>query len=520
MPDHNTVPNTPTDQDWLRLSPVAILFFIAKSLKHIFDQAVYLLVSFAAGYRYLKNHPLTFFIVFLVVAGAFLSNAILSFLFYRYRLSKDQIEIRSGIFFKKHINLPYERVQNVKLEQPVYYRMTGFACLLLDTAGSKNVEARVVALPLAIAQDMKNQILSFQKNTHEKRSNENGTESTGSNTIHEEDETLLNERSLRDLVIHGISSNRIWIFLGMLAPFYQGLTDKIFTFLKALGLDLEQIFDLANNPWWKIGIFALSLALAVILLMTLFSILGSILSFYGFALTRRGDSFIRRCGLLTKHEVHMKLARLQMIVRDQDWPDRLLGRHNLKYDQVNAKRNNADPASLGDKIVVPSVTTEQCQALTDNVYPDNQMGTLEFTPISKRFILRYVGYLVFPGFSLAAGTLIAVGQGKLAALLLVPALLLTGLIILRWKRWGYGRDANYIYVRQGIFGVDLYCAPIYKIQQTTFNQSLLQKRHNLCSIDLVFASQELSVPYMSKKEGLDLINQALFDVESTKRSWM
>ncbi|MDP5041087.1 MAG: hypothetical protein NWQ26_09510, partial [Paraglaciecola sp.] len=39
------------------------------------------------------------------------------------------------------------------------------------------------------------------------------------------DEQLINQRSLPDLVLHGITNNRVWILLGGLAPFYDNIVN-------------------------------------------------------------------------------------------------------------------------------------------------------------------------------------------------------------------------------------------------------------------------------------------------------
>ena len=95
-----------------------------------------------------------------------------------------------------------------------------------------------------------------------------------------------------------------------------------------------------------------------------------------------------------------------------------------------------------------------------------------------------------------------------------------GVALLRWRRWGYARDDGYVYVRKGLLGIDRYCVPLFKVQQTKFRQSRLMARQGLCSVRLVLAAGVVDIPFIPAHEGLALVNQTLYDVESSGRSWM
>ena len=91
---------------------------------------------------------------------------------------------------------------------------------------------------------------------------------------------------------------------------------------------------------------------------------------------------------------------------------------------------------------------------------------------------------------------------------------------MRWIRWGYAKDDNFIYIRKGYFGVDYYCFPIYKTQQVQFKQSWFQQRHQLCSIRLVLAAGAQDIPFILQDDGYQLLDNALYQVESSRQSWM
>ena len=465
---------------WQRLSPIAIVYFGASFIQGIIGQFIYIAPPLLLGYNSIKDNPWIGFPIAIGLLAFLLTSTLLSFYFFQFRLSKNSIEIRSGVLSKKHVNLPFSRIQNVKIEQPIYYRAMGFACLTLDTAGSRKQEAKVVALKLDFAERLKQEIMG-QHIAVKDQSNDSVDNKPIEVCVNNE-EQIINTRSIKDLVIHGVTSNRIWIFLGVLAPFYEKLSKYIGDFLQKFGIDLSKLFDPSTHSLWQLGLYSLSVAMMAMLMLSLFSIFGAIMTFYGFTLSKVEDRYIRRSGLFTKHEVSMRLSRLQKIAHKRDWLDMLLGRVNLRFEQSNAQTSgmeNGGISNISDKIIVPSVTTNEALALTLDVYPENTLGNIHFTAISKRFFIRYIGVLCAPIY-LAVLTLLIVLENYALILPITGAFIFVCvLIFMRWKRWGYAIDDKYLYVRKGIFGVDHFVFPIFKVQQSVLKQSKIYETSSI-----------------------------------------
>jgi putative membrane protein len=510
---------------WQRVSPIALIYFVLFFIKNIFGNIIYIAPALLIFYNKISEDPSFWWPVVYGIAGIISLSALLSFYFFQYRLSNQQIEIRSGVFSKKHINLPFSRIQNVELTEPLYYRPFNYTCMQLDTAGSAKQEAKIVALNKTFAEQLKAEILAAHVQqtpvppTTKSTIDHASIDSTpiDNNT---ENEVVIDTRNLDDLVIHGLTNNRIWIFIGGLAPFVDQLTDKLGQWLLIFGFNVEQYFEFEGKSGWQIASTALSLTLMVMIPMTIFSIIGSIIAFHNFTLSRSGDRYIRRSGLFTRTEVTMRLSRLQMIVRQQDWLDVILGRINLKFEQSNANVKQNQPGQLSNKIIVPSVTKKECQTLINDAYPDNNVSNIAYQRVSIRLLIRNLLLFLLP-VSVSVGWLVNAHQHNTALILVVVGSSILGLLMLMsYLRWGFAQDDNFIYVRKGCMGVDYYCFPRYKIQQTAFKQSWFLQRKQLCSIQFVLAAGSIDIPYLTEQDGLGLIDSCLYDVESSKRNWM
>jgi len=84
------------------------------------------------------------FIIFLVLIEVF---ARLSYKFWKYDFTQDQLRIEKGIIWKKYSNIPYQRIQNVDITRGIIARMLGFSSVNIQTAGySMPVNSRGYAM--------------------------------------------------------------------------------------------------------------------------------------------------------------------------------------------------------------------------------------------------------------------------------------------------------------------------------------------------------------------------------------
>ncbi|OQX03857.1 MAG: hypothetical protein BWK73_38120 [Thiothrix lacustris] len=493
-------------ENWQHLSPIALLYFSLQSLQAVFGSVFYVIPLAVFAYRGWQDAPLMTLGAIALGLGLFAGIALLRYYFYQFRVTGDTVEIQAGIIQKTQLNLPFERIQNVKLAQPLYYRVTDQVMLQLDTAGSSREEAQLVALSRSQAEALQRAIYAVHSTAIIE-------EDTAVPTI--PDERLLNRRSVGDLLIYGVSNNRVWVFLAATTPFWDNALETISARLETRGIDVVQYFDPTQHSLGWLVVLALGIALLVAVIMGLLSVAGAILSFFDYSLVQRGERYIQRCGLFTRHEVSMKLSRLQWVQLQQRWLDRVFGRCNVHFEQIQAPR--ADLAEAG-RIMVPAVTPLDAQALLAEALPEQCLAEVVFEPINWLFLIRpLLLCLVMVGVS---QWLWRSDSPLLANVALLIGVWVGGLIVLRWRRWGYALDSQFLYIRKGLIGVSYYCLPIFKVQQVSYTQSWWLQRKNLCHVRLVFASGAQGVPFIPWAVGKRIVNDSLYQAESSGRSWM
>ena len=525
-----------TGDEWQRLSLISILYFTIRNFTNSAQVLIYTIPALAISFNIWDNllSPEV-----LIGAGIlFLSTSVsgvISFLMYKFRVHNQHVEIHHGVFQRRYTNLPLWRIQNVKIERPFYYRPFGYALVVLDTAGSGKEEAKIVAVPEGYAEALKKQVL-YEKALHDEgdldclpnedlsdeQSSSFPTPRTRTKAIDSShsNEEVLNRRSVKDIIIHGITNNRVWIILGAAAPFYDDVFGLVSEWLADKGLQLNQLVGEQTVAWWQFGLYAFVILMMLMALVALLSVGGALFTFYGYTLSRTGDRYIRRSGLLNKLEVSMRASRIQMITAKQDWLDKILKRVNLYFEQNSTAGQQMQELMSPNKLIVPSVTEDEAFALSQEVMPGCDLRGQDYQTISKRFIT----FWLLAGWTLPFITFFTIGAVSshldimLGSLVVFSAVSL--LLTLRWWRWGIAYDSKYVYIRRGRIGIDYQCFEPYKAQQVIVKQSVFMKRRKQATIKFVLASGAVTVPFLPEDYVNKLADSVLFEVESTRRSWM
>ena len=525
-----------TGDEWQRLSLISILYFTIRNFTNSAQVLIYTIPALAISFNIWDNllSPEV-----LIGAGIlFLSTSVsgvISFLMYKFRVHNQHVEIHHGVFQRRYTNLPLWRIQNVKIERPFYYRPFGYALVVLDTAGSGKEEAKIVAVPEDYAEALKKQVL-YEKALHDEgdldclpnedlsdeQSSSFPTPRTRTKAIDSShsNEEVLNRRSVKDIIIHGITNNRVWIILGAAAPFYDDVFGLVSEWLADKGLQLNQLVGEQTVAWWQFGLYAFVILMMLMALVALLSVGGALFTFYGYTLSRTGDRYIRRSGLLNKLEVSMRASRIQMITAKQDWLDKILKRVNLYFEQNSTAGQQMQELMSPNKLIVPSVTEDEAFALSQEVMPGCDLRGQDYQTISKRFIT----FWLLAGWTLPFITFFNIGAVSshldimLGSLVVFSAVSL--LLTLRWWRWGIAYDSKYVYIRRGRIGIDYQCFEPYKAQQVIVKQSVFMKRRKQATVKFVLASGAVTVPFLPEDYVNKLADSVLFEVESTRRSWM
>ncbi len=123
--------------DYKRQHPMMILVQFIKHIKSLVLPVIFgVFISVLSGDEGGDGSPIFMYII-LAILGITLIHDILGWLFYRYALKDNALNVKSGIVIKKRRHIKKERVQATSLEAGIVLRVLGLLSLRVETAGSK-----------------------------------------------------------------------------------------------------------------------------------------------------------------------------------------------------------------------------------------------------------------------------------------------------------------------------------------------------------------------------------------------
>lgn len=120
-----------------RYHPIAILIYLIAGFKKWLPLLIVSYISEGLTENWWGN--LFFFGVVLSLS----LQALLRYFFEYYQLFEEKIVIYKGIFQKKEIDIPYERIQTIKERQWFFFKPFQITELLIETAATGAKEAEV-----------------------------------------------------------------------------------------------------------------------------------------------------------------------------------------------------------------------------------------------------------------------------------------------------------------------------------------------------------------------------------------
>ncbi len=114
-----------------------------------------------AGADEVFAHPLLFGVGALGLVALIAAGSWLSWRFARFRVAAGQVELRAGILFRQHRQVPLERVQAVEISRPLLARVFGLAQVVVQSAGGRDSQLTLSFLGLQRSHEVRDHLLDL-----------------------------------------------------------------------------------------------------------------------------------------------------------------------------------------------------------------------------------------------------------------------------------------------------------------------------------------------------------------------
>lgn len=453
---------------WRRLHPATLLLAIVRlgprSLNFLPALAA---IGFAGRWAYVLP-ALGLFLLFS------LGGAWLAWLRFRYRVGEHEIIIESGVFSRQHRTIPFDRIQDVSIEQGLIARALDIAKLGFETGaggGKKADEAQLNTIALTDAHALRDVIRVHR-----------GQASPASPAAMPSE---ADRAAASDPVLFTMSPAQL-VTAGL---FNFSLAALAAVFAATQFFDNFLPFNLFNPDDW-VSIFAQYGLDSWIILHRWFAVIGAALSLiligfaggvatmffanWGFRLTREARALRRTRGLTTRTDVAVPLRRIQAAIIITGWLRKRFGWHELRLQSL---------ARDGDKETDHQIVPFGQLDAVDMVLGEIRMTRPAADAVWQRsHFVSAIGGLIGAGCAAIAGiTAITLGQSAgWIAIALAPVMAATALLSARHHRWS--DLPGQVAIQRGFWKPRLTLLPHASVQSIDLRSSTLLRRFGLASL--------------------------------------
>lgn len=388
----------------------------------------------------------------LAVVLAVVVYQVVSYKHLYYQLSSTEFSLYKGIFSKKHVHVPYQRVQSVDQRASLFQRIFGVCSVSIDTAGGSANKAIVVpyltkqdaetlraelfarkAYTAAVSAGLdpasawtamasvgtsasaKANLLDAPADVWDRFSGVFG--GTGVDTGFVSYEYGL---SNKELVLTGLSNNTAFVFVvvGILGVVLE-VAEMLFATAPGASERMLDAVVYSAGPQLAGGlaVAAVSSLLSVAVLIWLVSAAGVCVSYGGFRARRRGSRIEVERGLLQHRFQGVDIDRVQSVSVKQSFIRRLLGYCEISIGKIDAATESSDgsnqPAQQG-LVLHPFVRVDKAAEILAGILPEYSDVPRDAIPLApsarRRAIVRRC---VIQGFGFWLAVLVALGQAAL-----------------------------------------------------------------------------------------------------------
>jgi len=369
---------------------------------------------------------------------------------FTYRIADAELVIADGILNRNRRSIPFERIQDVSIDQKLLARIFGLARVRIETGGGEADEASLDSVSLAEAARLRAVL----------RGREAAVADATGQAPTRQPVFAMDRRRVLTMGLFGFSL--VWVSLLFAAINQVG---------ELTGLDWDGWRDwagVARREAMALAtpVFALFAAIAALVVGAVSGVARTFFIQHGFRLEREGDRLRRVRGLTTRTEVVVSLRRIQLALIERGMVSGRLGWSSLRLQTLGGSDD-----VCGRQQVAPFARDEEVtRVLAAAGYP-------AFDPLPLRAVA--FGHVVRAAVVRGGMPLVVLGVAcwflPLAGLALPLVAIPVVSALLARRRHRYAIIGNTLQVMRGVLSQRAWIVPLANIQSVSVTRSPMQR---------------------------------------------
>ena len=447
-------------------------------------------------------------IILIIAAVLFLSLFFrwLAWTRFRYIIGDEDIRIESGILNRNARSIPFERIQDVSIEQGLLARVFGLGVVKFETGGGKGDDGKLSFVTVDEGERLR-ELIRDRKEGAEVVTAEAATSEIDTAPAEGSPIFAMDGKRVLTLGLFEFSLVIFAVLFGVAQQFEFLMPFDIWDIGGWIGIVDIQGIDLDTISWTARILGTLGALISLIFVGIATGLIRTFLREYGFRLDRTAKGFRRRRGLTTLTDVVMPVHRVQAAIVQTGFIRKRFGWHALKF--VSLAQDSKEEAS---HVVAPLARTDEIWPIAKEAKISGPTEELTFRKLEFRHWLDH-WLMILPFFLAGTASLyFFAGAGIRSALPLVVPLLIGIFGWLDWRNKSHARDKNQIYFRQGWWSPQITIAPQMKIQSVEIKQGPIARLRGLAELEFGIAGGSLEISGLKLADALAIRADALSQI--------
>lgn len=498
------VPDAGMDE-WQRVNPLTMMVQMARTLAQAILPAIAVLYGAASSEPDSEGLSAIapYFVPILgAIIGINLLGAYLSWRRLRYRVGETDVRVEQGIISRSARSVPYERIQDVSLEQKLIPRLLGLVEVKFETGAGGKEELKLSYVSEAEGEKLRETVRALVDG-EAARPAAPGEPAAVGQPVAEPSGRLLFSMDTKRLFLFGLFNFSLVVFavlLGALQQLEFLLPFDAWDYIADIFRDdrIAEAGELVNGYSTLAQILAILYAVGAVVVVGMASgVVRTFVRDWEFRLERTSKGFRRRRGLLTKTDVVMPVHRVQALVIRTGWLRRRFGWHGLSFISLaqDSGGANHDVAPFAQMDEIAPIAQEAGFSLPDD--------TADWRRASEDY---YFDRAVMQGFVPVVAAIAMALQGywvPVALLLGIAAFLALGEYY-RWRFVRHALDPQQVVSRRGWLAPSYRIANRTKLHSVEITQHPLARWRGYCTLRFGLAGGRLAFPGLSMEDAREL----------------
>jgi putative membrane protein len=398
-----------------------------------------------------------------IVAGLVLFYQWVAWRRFRYGIGERELVIEMGVFNRTRRSIPFDRIQDVDVEQSLLRRASGLALLRIETGGAGGDEGILDSVTLGEAERIRQALRAARPSAT--------TAMSATRADDARPATLLFQMSVRRLLAAGM--------FGFSLVYIAGIFAVLQSFRQWLPFGWEEAERWLG--WVEGGIarpFGIAAIAAAALVATLLGfVTGIVRTFvrdFDFRLILEAEGLRRRQGLLTLSDVLIPRQRTQLARVETGPLRRWFGYATLTFQTLGGAGNG----QVGVQAAAPLARVGEIDFILEHT--DFRIADPELLhSVSRRRILRRLIKLnALPMLATMAVSFV----WSWAFLLLPVQIVLLAMTAAESRFHRYGLFDGLLFVERGLLKRRQWITPVVRIQSLRLSRTFLQRRFGLATL--------------------------------------